>query len=82
MSDFISRAALLKALTEVRDAYVHEHFSYDPDTGAYEASSAKEEYLCYLDENIEFVQGFASATVLGQRTLPQGDSGTKSGSEG
>lgn len=60
MNNLISRAELLKSLTKSRDDYMREHFVCDPSTGAYEASEAKEEYLSYLNENIEFVESFQS----------------------
>jgi hypothetical protein len=59
--DLIDRAALLKKLRKERDEYMGDHFMMDPQTGIYEAALAKEEYLSYLDENIEMIENLPAA---------------------
>lgn len=61
MTDLIDRKALLKLLVADRDDYAHEHLAVDPETGTYEGSAAKEEYLGYLDERIELIETFPAA---------------------
>jgi hypothetical protein len=64
MSDLISRAALLSALRKKRDEYFADHFQQDPDTGTWEASNAKEEHLCDLEEHIEAIEQFPAVEPI------------------
>jgi hypothetical protein len=59
--DLISRKELLVYLRKERDDYFKEHFFQDPETGAHEASNAKEEYLEYLDERIDLIENWPSS---------------------
>lgn len=63
MTSYIDRSALLDHLRKERDNYFREHFAQDPATGTWEASNAKEEYLCDLDERIEFIEKFPGAVA-------------------
>lgn len=56
--DLISRSELLAYLRKEREEYFREHFVHDPDTGFYEASEAKEDYLGYLDERIDMIDNW------------------------
>jgi hypothetical protein len=58
MTDLISRSELLTYLRKEREDYFREHFAHDPDTGAYEASEAKGDYLEYLDERIDMIENW------------------------
>ncbi|MBO4228037.1 hypothetical protein [Bradyrhizobium neotropicale] len=62
--DLISRSSLLAALRKERDDYFREHFFQDPATGTHEASDAKEEYLSYLDERVEFIESFPAVETI------------------
>jgi hypothetical protein len=62
-SDLIDRAALLKKLKAERDAFVSENFVTDPETGASEASQAKEEHLYQLEETIEAIELLPAAAM-------------------
>lgn len=65
--DLIDRAALLKKMRAERDGYLHENFLQDDSTGAWESGSeAKDDYLNVLDEQIEFIENFPSASSPGQ----------------
>lgn len=53
------KAALLslaKELEEEKDAFVHENFAYDPETGCWEGSSDKEEWVAEREELIEEIR--------------------------
>ena len=64
MTDLISRSALLAQLQKERDAYFNENFVQDPETGTWEASNSREEYLAELDDRIDFIGSFPAVEPI------------------
>jgi hypothetical protein len=66
MDCLISQTALLTHFRKRRDDYVRENFARDPSTGTWEAPTAKEEYLCELEELIDFIEQFPCLEPVGK----------------